>query len=172
MATMRMMLVASATALGMLALAACSNEKKESMASSSASAESKSMSTTQSAAMAPMSWSATLDGKSEVPATPSPGTGTAAVSYDEASKTLTWDIAYEGLTGEPKAAHFHGPAAPGANAGVQVDIGKSGLASPMQGTAQLTDQQAAGLKAGQWYINIHTAKYPDGEIRGQVMSGM
>jgi hypothetical protein len=171
MATMRMMLVASATALGTLALAACSHEKKESMASST-TAESKSMSMTQSAAMAPMHMSATLDGKSEVPPTTSAGTGTGDVSYDEASKTLTWDITFQGLTGDAKAAHFHGPAAAGANGGVQVDIGKMGLASPMHGTAQLTDQQAADLKAGQWYINIHTAKHPDGEIRGQVMPAM
>jgi hypothetical protein len=169
MATMRMMLVASTTALGLLALAACSHEKKESMASSG-SMESKSMA--QSAATAPASWSATLDGKSEVPPTPSPGTGSGSVSYDEASKTLTWDLSYEGLTGEPKAAHLHGPAAPGENAGVQVDLGKAGLASPMHGTAQLTDQQAADLKAGKWYFNIHTPKYPDGEIRGQVTAGM
>ena len=77
-----------------------------------------------------------------------------------------------GLTGPAKAAHFHGPAAAGANSGVQIDIGKMGLASPMHGSATLTAEQETDVMAGMWYINIHTAKHPDGEIRGQVMPGM
>jgi hypothetical protein len=42
------------------------------------------------------------------------------------------------------------------------------LASPIKGSATLTDGQIGNLKGGLWYINIHTAKIPDGEIRGQV----
>ena len=41
------------------------------------------------------------------------------------------------------------------------------LASPIKGSATLTDAQAADLEAGMWYFNVHTAKYPDGEIRGK-----
>ena len=54
-------------------------------------------------------------------------------------------------------------------AGVQVDLGGNGFASPFRGTAHLTDEQAGQLLDGQWYINIHTAAHPDGEIRGQVL---
>ena len=46
----------------------------------------------------------------------SKGTGTAVVTFDPATKLLTWDINFDGLTGPPTMAHFHGPAAPGANA--------------------------------------------------------
>ena len=55
------------------------------------------------------------------------------------------------------------------NAGVQVDLGGNGLASPFRGGVHLTDEQADQLLAGQWYVNIHTAAHPDGEIRGQVL---
>ncbi len=42
------------------------------------------------------------------------------------------------------------------------------MTSPVSGQATLTDAQAADLLAGRWYINLHTAANPGGEIRGQV----
>jgi hypothetical protein len=42
-------------------------------------------------------------------------------------------------------------------------------ASPANGTATLTDAQAADLQGGLWYINIHTNANRGGEIRGQVV---
>jgi hypothetical protein len=100
--------------------------------------------------------------------TDSKGTGTAVVTYDTATKTLTWDVNFGGLTGPATMAHFHGPAAPGANAGVALMIGANPT-SPAKGSATLTDAQAADLQAGRWYINIHTAANRGGEIRGQVV---
>jgi hypothetical protein len=64
-------------------------------------------------------------------------------------------------------AHFHGPAAPDKNAAVALPIVPS--TSPFEGSATLTDPQAAQLMAGQWYVNVHTAAFPAGEIRGQVI---
>jgi hypothetical protein len=110
---------------------------------------------------------ATLDGKSEVPANASAGTGTADLDYDPASKKLTWKLTYTGLSGPATAAHFHGPAEAGKNAGVAVAI-PNATASPAEGSATLTDAQAADLVAGKYYINVHTAANPGGEIRGQV----
>ncbi len=110
---------------------------------------------------------ATLDGKSEVPATTTAGTGTADIDYDAASKKLTWKVTYSGLSGPATAAHFHGPAEAGKNAGVAVAIPNAGT-SPAEGSATLTDAQAADLVAGKYYVNIHTAANPAGEIRGQV----
>ena len=109
---------------------------------------------------------ATLDGKQEVPANTSAGKGTADIDYDAASKKLSWKLNYSGLSGPATAAHFHGPAAPGANAGVAIPI--SNAASGSEGSATLTDAQAADLTSGKYYINIHTAANPGGEIRGQV----
>ena len=110
---------------------------------------------------------ATLDGKSEVPAVTSAGKGTADLDYDAASKKLSWKLTYSGLSGPATAAHFHGPAETGKNAGVAVAI-PNATSSPVEGSATLTDAQAADLVAGKYYINIHTAANPGGEIRGQV----
>jgi CHRD domain len=109
---------------------------------------------------------ATLDGKQEVPANTSAGKGTADIDYDAASKKLSWKLNYSGLSGPATAAHFHGPAEPGKNAGVAVPI--TNAASGSEGSATLTDAQAADLAGGKYYVNIHTAANPGGEIRGQV----
>jgi hypothetical protein len=110
---------------------------------------------------------ATLNGKSEVPPNATTGTGTADVDYDPATKKLSWKLTYSGLTGPAKAAHFHGPAEPGKNAGVMVAI-PGATSSPADGSATLTDAQAADLEAGKLYVNVHTEANPGGEIRGQV----
>jgi hypothetical protein len=110
---------------------------------------------------------ATLDGKSQVPPNTSAATGTADIDYDPASKKLSWKLTYTGLSGPATAAHFHGPAEPGKNAGVAVAI-PNATSSPAEGNATLTDAQAADLTAGKYYVNVHTAANPGGEIRGQV----
>jgi CHRD domain len=110
---------------------------------------------------------ATLDGKAEVPPNASAATGTADIDYDPASKKLSWKLTYTGLSGPATAAHFHGPAEAGKSAGVAVAI-PNATSSPVEGSATLTDAQAADLVAGKYYVNIHTAANPGGEIRGQV----
>lgn len=115
------------------------------------------------------SCTATLEGSQEVPPVDTDATGSASVDFDPATNELSWMIEFSGLSGAATAAHFHGPAASGANAGVQVNIGEtSGLVSPMEGSAELTSEQASMLLDGELYINIHTAANPNGEIRGQV----
>jgi hypothetical protein len=113
-----------------------------------------------------MTYKADLKASEEVPATTSKGSGAATVTFDPATKVLTWKVTYSGLTGPATMGHFHGPAAPGQNAGVVIPFEK--VDSPIEGSAKLTDQQIADLKAGQLYINIHTAANKPGEIRGQV----
>jgi hypothetical protein len=110
---------------------------------------------------------ATLDGKAQVPPNTSAAKGTADIDYDPASKKLSWKLSYSGLSGPATAAHFHGPAEAGKNAGVAVAI-PNAASSPVEGSATLTDAQAADLMAGKYYVNIHTAANPGGEIRGQV----
>jgi hypothetical protein len=110
---------------------------------------------------------ATLNGKSEVPPNASTATGTADIDYDPATKKLSWKLTYSGLSGPATAAHFHGPAEAGKNAGVAVAIPNAG-SSPAEGSATLTAAQAADLEAGKYYVNVHTAANPGGEIRGQV----
>ena len=69
-----------------------------------------------------MTFKADLKGSSEVPATDSAATGSADVTLDTDTKKLSWTVTSTGLSGEATAAHFHGPAAPDANAGPVVDI--------------------------------------------------
>jgi hypothetical protein len=110
---------------------------------------------------------AKLDGASETPPKDTKGTGTADVSLDTVTKVLSWKVDYSGLTGPATMAHFHGPAAPGTAAPPVVTLTGS-LASPISGSAAITDGQIGDLRGGLWYINIHTSKYPGGEIRGQL----
>jgi hypothetical protein len=118
-------------------------------------------------ATAPIADAEIVQLKSDLKGSSTAAKGEAAVSYDTTSKQVTWRITYSGLSGPPTAAHFHGPAQPGANAGVAVPI-PNPATSPVQGSATLNDAQAADLLAGRYYINIHTATNPAGEVRGQV----
>lgn len=109
---------------------------------------------------------ATLNGAAEVPPKAVPGTGTAEVNYNRDTGTLSWRVTYSGLTGPLTGAHFHGPAGPTANAGIVVPMANA--PSPITGEAKITPAQAGDLMAGLWYVNLHTAANPPGEIRGQV----
>ena len=99
----------------------------------------------------------------------SSGTGTGSLSVDMSTKVLTYRVEYSGLTGPATAAHIHGPADPGANAPPVIPFPTP--ASPIVGTATLTDAQMADLHAGRYYINVHTAANRGGEIRGQILMG-
>ncbi|CAG2292624.1 CHRD domain-containing protein [Burkholderia sola] len=122
-----------------------------------------------SAAAETVRLSANLQPSSEVPPTATKGSGAVAATYDTATRLLQWTVTYEHLTGPATAAHFHGPAPVGQNAGVQVPIPKDELASPIKGSKALTDEQVTDLMGGRWYFNIHTKEHPSGEIRGQMM---
>ncbi|MGH7016880.1 MAG: CHRD domain-containing protein [Caulobacteraceae bacterium] len=123
-----------------------------------------------SAAAATLHFHANLTAAQETPPTSSQGTGSATIDLNTADRTLSWKLTYQGLSGPATAAHFHGPAKPGKAAGVQVPITKP-LDSPIKGSAKITPSQEKQLRAGDWYVNIHTAQNPGGEIRGQVLSG-
>lgn len=114
-----------------------------------------------------MKMKAALSGTQEVPPTTGTGRGELDVTYDSVTKALSWQGTYAGLTGAATAAHFHGPAAVGQNAGVVIPA--PAPQSPFTGSASLTDAQAAELMAGRMYFNVHTAANPGGEIRGQVI---
>ena len=112
---------------------------------------------------------ATLSGANEVPANTEKGTGMVMATLDTVTKVFNYDVTYSGLTGPARAAHFHGPALPGANAPPSVPIASP--VSPIKGTATLTDAQVADLQAGKWYFNVHTEAHGPGELRAQLTAG-
>lgn len=112
------------------------------------------------------SYSAVLDGLQEVPPHPTPAAGTGTFTLD-AAKVLHYSISFTGLLAPQTAAHIHGPAAPGTNAGVLFPLPNG---SPIAGTVgPLNATQEANLNAGLLYVNVHTQLYPGGEIRGQIL---
>lgn len=119
----------------------------------------------------------TLSGTTEVPPTTSAGKGTATVTYDASTKMVTWQGDFSGLSGPATAAHIHGPAEAGKNAGVIVPLSQKDVpfTSPFTGSATLPDDKAAALETalagGMAYVNVHTAANPGGELRGQLAKG-
>jgi len=107
-------------------------------------------------------------GSQETPKNKSKGTGsfTGTVVEKGKSKTLTWKLTFKGLTGKAMAAHIH--------------MGKKGKAgnvivplctpckSGAHGKAKVTESIVSALEHHRAYANVHTAKYPNGEIRGQI----
>jgi CHRD domain len=110
---------------------------------------------------------ADLKGTNEVPPNTSPASGKAVATLDTDSKLLSYSVTFADLTGPALGAHFHGPTDSGKNAGIVLPF--KTVQSPIEGTATLTENQAADLLAGKWYANIHTSANPGGELRGQMM---
>ncbi len=115
-----------------------------------------------------INFSVELTSGAEVPPNESTAKGTLEATLDTDAKVLKYTVTYEGLTGPATGAHFHGPAAATANAPPVVPIPEDKLASPIEGEATVTDDQIAEIQNHMWYFNVHTAQYPDGEIRGQL----
>ena len=112
-----------------------------------------------------VNFKADLSPQNEVPPNDSKASGSVTATYDSASKKLTWKGSYTGLSGPATAAHLHS-GEKGKNGSVSVPIAPA--TSPLDGSATLTDAQAADLAAGKLYVNIHTAEHKAGEIRGQL----
>ena len=125
----------------------------------------------EAAAADPVSFAVPLAGAQCVPPVDTSGSGTANLTYDFATRVVTWNISYTGLSSPTTMAHFHGPAKKGQNAPpvIWLSVQGSPPANPMKGSATLTPDQAKQFAAGEWYVNVHTKSHPAGEIRGQVI---
>lgn len=167
---------ASAFLVSLLALSACTTAPVASSGSgvTPAGMQISTNATTTAPSSAPespatvmISMVAPLSGKNQVPPNNSPATGNMDARLAMNSNVLDWNITFTGMSGPVTAAHFHGPASAGQNAGIALPL-SGNMASPIKGSATLSAAQIADLRAGKWYINLHTAAFPDGEIRGQV----
>ena len=113
---------------------------------------------------------ATLTGDGEVPPVASDGVGVAQVTVDKKKKTICYEITVDGIT--PTAIHIHSGVA-GVNGPVVVDFGTFGDAISGRSQGCTTDIAKPVLRdikdnPQNYYINVHTAAVPSGEIRGQL----
>ena len=135
---------------GALALAACSEmEMKKDMK------EMKAMVTGEKL---------TLTGANEVPAVTSGASGTGSITVT-ADHSVSGSVTVSGMT--PTAGHIHQGAA-GANGPVIVPFTQSGNTFSAPPGAKLNDAQYDAYKAGNLYVNVHSAAYPGGEVRAQL----
>lgn len=116
------------------------------------------------------SFEGALSGEQENPPVVTSAKGRIEASYNTISKVLKWRVNYDGLSGAPTMAHFHGPATTKQNADVIIQIKPDALQSPIIGSEKLTKKQEKQLLSGEWYFNIHTEKNPAGEIRTQLIA--
>lgn len=111
-------------------------------------------------------------GNQEVPPVVGAGTATLTGTYDTTTNQLVYDISWSGLSGVLVGAHFHGPAAIGAEASIihSLPITVNGTSGYASGTITIADSTEVHLLTGKIYYNLHTTNNPDGEIRGQVVA--
>jgi CHRD domain len=110
---------------------------------------------------------AVINGAAEVPTNASTATGTATAVYSQTTKLLTITVSYTGLV--VTASHIH-RGSPGNNGAIQVDFGAIITSSPFTfTTTQLDVTKESDLLNNLYYVNIHSAAFPGGEIRGQLI---
>jgi len=106
-----------------------------------------------------------LWGSSEVPPVSTQAYGTGVVNID-AQRAVTVTLSVIDMV--PTAAHIH-EGAPGANGPVILPLNRiSERAFVAPDGAKLTEAQYAAYKAGNLYVNVHSAKFPNGEVRAQI----
>lgn len=106
-----------------------------------------------------------LSGDQEAPAVKTTATGTGSINV-ATDGVVTGSVTTSGITGT--AAHIH-QGAPGKSGPVVVPLTKSGDNTwAVPAGAKLTPDQLKAYKAGELYVNVHTAANKDGEIRGQI----
>lgn len=116
----------------------------------------------------PIAYNADLKGSNEVPPNQSEATGYANLFLNQYTKVLSGTVHFSGIN--YTAAHIH-RGAPGQSGPVVFPI----TGAPNNGEAQfsstvaLDSAQIAALDSGMLYVNLHSAAFPDGEIRGQLI---
>ena len=86
--------------------------------------------------------------------------------------TLKWKLTYADLTGPATAAHIHmGAKGKAGNVLIPLCGATPACKSGLTGTAKLTSAELTAFKKHLLYVNVHTAKNPNGEIRGQLARG-
>jgi hypothetical protein len=111
-------------------------------------------------------FSVRLEGKNLVPANATAALGQVEAVYDREKKILSYTITYSGIT--PNAWHIHREAI-GNNSPLVFNLGTTFMSPYKNQTVVLTAAQEADLLKGLWYLDIHSALFAAGEVRGQLL---
>jgi hypothetical protein len=115
-------------------------------------------------------YTAKLTAAQEVPkpaGVPAGATGTFTATLS--GTTLKWTLTYAHLSGAAQAAHIHlGKKGVAGNVIVPLCATPTSCKSPIKGSAKITAAWIKDLNTAKTYVNIHTKKNLNGEIRGQV----
>lgn len=106
---------------------------------------------------------ANLSGAQDVPPTTSTATGVATVDLNSLQTMITVNLTFSGLEGTATAAHIHGPAPAGSNAGVLfpfTGVPAASSGSIPQQTFAIDSTQVGYLEAGELYVNVHSTQFP------------
>jgi hypothetical protein len=119
-----------------------------------------------------------LSGAREVPKNSSHAKGTASFTISRSGKSIRYRLTAHGLHGTPTAAHIHLGSRKVAGAiiiGLKLrpfHLPASGVVTKKsfvaQGNVKTFRQAIRAIRAGRTYVNIHTTKFPAGEIRAQI----
>jgi hypothetical protein len=116
----------------------------------------------------PVVFYADLSADEQSAVTESPGSGRVDFQLDRATLKLTWTLTFKNLTSPPTGVHIHGPQTPGGEAGILIDMAPGGVKSGVTGSSVLNDGLLAYLVQDRMYVNLHTTKYPLGELRSPI----
>lgn len=117
-------------------------------------------------AVNPVEWRvAYLSSLQENPPLTTAGMGCGYFVVDRVANTVTYRITVNDLTTAESAAHIHGPAGPGTNAGVAHTLPAGRVKT---GVWNYDESREADILAGKYYVNVHTTANPGGELRGQI----
>jgi len=116
----------------------------------------------------PVHFYADLSADEESAVTESPGTGRAEFVLDRSTLKLTWHVTFSHLTSSPTGLYIHGPGTPGGEAGMLIDLAPHGVRSPVDGESVLNEGLLVYLVQDRMYVNLHTRKYPGGELRAPI----
>lgn len=117
---------------------------------------------------APIKFGCDLSADEQSAPTESPGKGRADFVLERDTMKFSWVITYSGLPSKVTGVRIHGPQLIGTNAGVLIDVGADGVASPIRGSTVIDNGLLQFLLSGRMYVNVVTTKYKDGELRGQI----
>ena len=94
------------------------------------------------------------------------GTFAASITKSDPGASISWQLAFSGLTGNAGAAHIHSGSSGSPGPVVLALCGP--CQSPLTGTGNLTEAVLDAIEGGDAYVNVHTAMNGPGEIRGQI----